>query len=215
MDRRRQPRKRGAGWEGRLLAALSYPANLIFGAVAALALALPVITALASAIALARAFRSWSHDDDDRVFTNTFREFAATWRRSLPLSVVATLVLGVIAADLVFLAYQLSDGGSGVGVIVGAMALPVAAVCPLYALAVAAAAAALPDATARGWLGGAGRLMFSSPGRSFGVFAVAAATAAIGVILPTLLPFIVFALPVYAAVRLWLPRPPEAAGPRR
>lgn len=205
MSDRRRPKKKSR-WEGRLLAALVYPANLILGGLAALILSLGIITILPAAIALARAFADWTHSGNDGVFTNTFRQFADTWRRSWLLGVGATVVAAVVIVDLVFLAYQLSEGGSAFGVIAGAAMLPMAVFCLVFSLAITAAAARLSDATAQDWLKDAARTILSMPLRSFGVLAVTTATAAFGVLLPTMIPFIALAVPVYAAVRLWIPR---------
>ncbi|MEV8249877.1 hypothetical protein AB0O87_02980 [Microbacterium sp. NPDC076768] len=212
MTPSRERSKRKPRWEQSLLAALAYPANLVLGAVAVLILALPVVTAFSATIALARAFAAWTHNRDDAVFTNTFRQFALTWRRSLPLSIASTGVLVVVAGNIIFLAMQLANGSDPFGLLIAAAMLPFTLVLLAYALAVAAASARIPDATRKEWVAGGWALLLGLPRRSLGVLTVAIGTGIVSVLIPTMAPFLVFSLPVYAAVRLW---PTAATGEKQ
>ncbi|MGV8896083.1 MAG: DUF624 domain-containing protein [Rhodoglobus sp.] len=207
----RQPKsgtRRVPRWERTLLGALTYPGNIILGSVAVLVLSLGVITALPAAIALARAFASWTAHGDDKVFTNTFREFARTWRRTLGLGVVAVVVFGIMVADGLFLSFQLSLPGGSLALLFSAAVLPLSAVACVYTVAITAAATLNTEANASTWIREAFVLMLGSPRRSLLVLLTVVAVVVTCLLLPTLAPFAAIAVPVYVGVRCWGPRPP-------
>lgn len=188
-----QPRRASARWEHSALRLLAYPANLAFAGVAAFALALPVVTWFAAAVACGRSLDAWQSADDDRVFTNTFREFARTWRRSLPLSVAATLVLGVAVADWVFL----SAREGGLATLLAAAFVPVAGALLLVAVYVPAASAVEPDAGARLWLRRAVGFVFLAPLRSAGLLVAVFTWLVLCLVVPTLFPFLGLSVPTF------------------
>ncbi|MDJ0335341.1 DUF624 domain-containing protein [Salinibacterium sp. G-O1] len=207
----RQPKsgtRRVPRWERTLLGALTYPGNIILGSVAVLVLSLGVITALPAAIALARAFASWTAQGDDKVFTNTFREFARTWRRTLGLGVVAVVVFGIMVADGLFLSFQLSQPGGSLALLFSAAVLPLSALACVYTVAITAAATLNTEANASTWIREAIVLMLGSPRRSLLVLLTVVVVVVTCVLLPTLAPFAAVAVPVYVGVRCWGPRPP-------
>lgn len=187
--------QRGGGerWEHSALRWLSYPANLAFAGIAAFLLAIPVVTWLAAAVACGRALDSWLRDGDDRVFTNTFRELGRTWRRSLPMSVAATVVVGVLAVDWVFLSNR---GGAWATTLAAAM-LPVAAVLLMIATYLPAASAVDRDAGSRRWLRHAASLMFLSPLRSIGLLVVVVTWLVLCLVVPTIFPFLGLSVPAF------------------
>ncbi len=195
-------------WERTLLGALTYPGNIILGSVAVLVLSLGVITALPAAIALARAFARWTADGDDKVFTNTFREFASTWRRTLGLGVIAVVVFGIMVADVLFLSFQLSQPGGSLALLFTAAVLPLAAVACVYTVAITAASTLTTESKASAWVREAFVLMLGSPSRSLLVLLTVIVVVVVSVLLPTLAPFAAIAVPVYVGVRCWGPRPP-------
>ncbi|PXA67250.1 DUF624 domain-containing protein [Cryobacterium arcticum] len=191
------------GWEHRLLAALAYPANLAFVGVAALLLAVPIVTILPASIAAGRALRAWLQDGETAVFTATFREFGATWRRTLPLGVGSVVVVFLLLVDSVFLGQQLSAaeaGASPVALILAAAAVPVAVAVTLLLLALPVAGAKSPDATARQWLVESGYLIARRPIQALLLLATVAFFVLTCYLLPTLVPFFGLSLPVYLAI---------------
>lgn len=198
MTARRAPR-----WEQKLLTALSYPANLALGGAAAFLLGLGVVTLLPALIALARALHSWRRDGDDAVFTNTFREFARTWRRSIGLGIVVGLSLMLLTVDALFLLAQLTTNSQSLAVAFAAAAIPVAAVLLLGLLAVPIAAARLPQARMREWLLVAGHLIAAQGLRSLFLLVLTLAFLATCLLLPTVLPFFGYSIPLYFALITW------------
>ncbi|MBH0097704.1 DUF624 domain-containing protein [Salinibacterium sp. NSLL150] len=191
-----------------MLTALTYPGNIFLGSLAVLVLSLGIITVLPAAIALARAFARWIVDGDDKVFTNTFREFRDTWRRTLGLGIIATVVLAIMVGDGVFLAYQLAQGGGSIALMLSAAVIPVAAgVCVLF-VSTTAAATLSPEADARTWIRDGFLLMLQHPRRALFVSFTVAVTLVVSILLPTIAPFAAIALPVYVGVRAWGPKPP-------
>ncbi|MEV8268389.1 DUF624 domain-containing protein [Microbacterium sp. NPDC076911] len=200
---RARPPARKSRWESSLLSALATPANIVLGGVAAFLLGLGIITALPAMIALARALTRWMRDKDDAVFTNTFREFASTWRRSLPLGIFAAFVTLVLAADVFFLLVQMTTGSSTLVIVFAAAAVPIGVVFLLMLLAVPVAASRLADETRREWMNEVGNMLLRHPGRSFAMLVVGAAITVGCALLPTLIPFVALSLPVYAGLRIW------------
>ncbi|MDZ8200378.1 YesL family protein [Microbacterium sp. SSW1-59] len=198
-----RPRK-APRWEGRALGALMYPANVVVGAIAVLILSVPVVTILPATLALSRAYAAWVHEGDDAVFTNTFREFRATWRRSLPLGLGATVILAVLVVDGVFLIRELTAETPSIGLLFAAATVPLAVAAAVYFFAVAAAGAAAPDGSRRDWLALGGRLMLAMPGRSLAVAAVVVVCVLASTLLPTLAPFVLISVPAVTATGLWL-----------
>lgn len=186
-----------------MLTWLSYPMNIALGGIAAFLLALPIVTLLPAMIALGRALTRWICDGDDSVFTNTFREFAATWRRSLPMGVVAAVVLVVLVADFLFLAIQVTTGNSGLEIVMAAAAVPFSILALMLGLAIPIAAATLPAGTRREWLRGAVVVIVRGPARSILVFVGACAVVAVCVLVPSLAPFVVLSGPLLLGVVLW------------
>ena len=204
----RPPRNRPApaaarGWEQRLLAAMAYPANLAFVGVAALILALPVVTILPASVAAARALRLWLQDGETAVFTATFREFGATWRRTLPLGVASVAVVLLLLVDSVFLGQQLSAAGAGaspVALVLAAATVPVALAVTLLLLALPVAAARSREGTRRQWLLEAGYLIARRPVQALIMLAIVLVFVLTCYLLPTLVPFFGLSLPVYLAL---------------
>ncbi|HEY8471133.1 MAG TPA: hypothetical protein VIL37_00655 [Natronosporangium sp.] len=192
----RPPARPRGRWAQRLLAFLAYPANLALAGLAGFLLALPVVTWLVAWIAAGRAMHAWLAEGDQRAFVNTFREFAAVWRRSLPVSVPATVVVTVLSVNLLFLGSQ----DTPVAFLFGAATIPVAAGVALVALMLPAAAAIEPDARMRQWLRGAVALAAARPLRSLLLLAIVAAFGATCTLLPTIVPFFGVSLPVWLAL---------------
>lgn len=187
-----------------MLAFLSYPTNIILGGIAAFILALPLVTLLPSAIALTRAFARWRENGDDAVFTNTFREFGATWKRSLGIGAVSFGLLTILATDIAFLAAQLSNkNGSQIAILFSAAVIPVGVLVTLLLLAIPVAAGQQSDATAREWIRAAFALFLTKPFQSLKVLVVLATVLISCVALPTLIPFISISIPTYLAAILW------------
>ncbi|MPZ25002.1 MAG: hypothetical protein GEV12_00745 [Micromonosporaceae bacterium] len=185
-----RPRRR---WEERTLAVLAYPANLALAGVAGFLLALPVVTWLVAWVAAGRALHGWLAGDDHRAFTGTFREFAATWRRSLPASVLATLVVVVLATNLLFLGSQ----DTPVAFLFGMATIPVAAAVALVVLMLPAAAAFDRDASMGEWLRAAAGLAVARPLGSLVLLVVVAGFGLTCAVLPTIVPFFGISLPVW------------------
>lgn len=200
---RPRPKASKSRWESSLLSALATPANIVLGGLAAFLLALGVITALPAMIALARALTRWLRDKEDAVFTNTFREFGATWRRSLPLGVFAAFVTLVLAADIVFLLAKMTSGTSTLAIVFAAAAIPVGVIFMLMLLAVPVAASRLPEASRGEWMQEVAQLLLRYPVRSAAMLLIGIAVTVGCVLLPTLIPFVALSLPVYAGLRVW------------
>lgn len=194
---------RSPRWEQRLLALCAYPANIGLGGVAAFLLALPLVTLLPAAIALARAFALWRTNGDDAVFTNTFREFAATWRRSIGVGILAFVSVALLAVDGVFLTAQLSSGSASLAVLFAAAAIPVAIVVGMALLAIPVAAARNRDGSMREWLSLAGHLIAVMPLRSLFLLAFTVAFLVTCLLLPTVLPFVGVSVPIFFAIITW------------
>jgi uncharacterized membrane protein YesL len=193
----RRPRRR---WEDSLLGALAYPANLAFAGVATLILSLGVVTTLPACIASARALSGWLRHGDTAVFTSIFRQFARTWRRSLPLGVASALVVAVLVVDIVFLSAQLSGGTPLVALLMTAATVPIAIAVSLILLAIPVAATRSPEAGPKQWMIEAGYLVARRPGRAIFLLALVIALALTFYLLPTLAPFFGLSLPVYLAL---------------
>lgn len=183
-------------WEGKALRWLSYPANLAFSGLAGFVIALGVLTWLCAAVAIGRSLHRWLEDGDDRVFTNTFRELAGTWRRTLPLSVAATLALALVVADLLFLGTRSSPWA----LLLTAAIVPLAALLAVVLIHIPAAAALAPGARGRQWVRLAMMLVLSAPGRTLAVLAVSATWVALCTVVPTLVPVLGLSVPVFAAL---------------
>jgi uncharacterized membrane protein YesL len=208
-SRRPAPPRTGRGWEQRLLAAMAYPANLAFVGLAAVLLSLPVITILPASVAAARALRGWLREGDTAVFTATFREFGATWRRTLPLGVGSVAVVFLLLVDSVFLGRQLSPAAGGAGpvaLVLAAATVPVALAVLLLLLALPVAAARSPSATRRQWLLEAGYLVARRPVQALLLLALVVSFGLTCYLLPTLVPFFALSLPVYLALVTLDPR---------
>lgn len=196
--------QRHKGWEQKVLGFLSYPANIVLGGLAAFLLALPVVTLMPAAIALARAFSSWRDTGNDEVFTNTFREFAATWRRSLGLGFVALVPLALLVGDILFLLARLADeGGNPLALLISAAFIPVAAVLCLMLLAIPVAAAHEREGSWRTWLRAAAVLVVMKPLNSFMVLLVLLTVLLVCIVFPTMIPFIGISAPIYLALVFW------------
>lgn len=214
-----QRRAAGHGWEQTALRVLAYPANLAFAGVAGLLLALPLVTALPAAIAVGRSLDGWLREDSTTVFTSTFREFAATWRRTLPLGALGAVVVGFLVFDGWFLWAQVTSGTSGLALAIGAASVPVAISVALMLLALPVAASRNRDGTAKEWLIEAGYLVTTRPLRATILLVLAVAVLVTLVLVPTVLPFFGFSVPVYLALTSLggsAPTPPARRGhPRR
>lgn len=180
-------------WEERALAVLAYPANLAFAGLAGFLLSLGVVTWLSAWVAVGRALRSWSVDEDDRVFTNTFRAFAGTWRRTLPWSVAATVIAVVLGVNLLFLGRQHSP----VALVLAMASIPVVVAFGLAVLTAPAMSARLPEATMRQWLVTGIAVAGRRPFASLVLVAIVGAFGATCVLLPTIAPFLGVSVPVW------------------
>jgi uncharacterized membrane protein YesL len=196
---------RGA-WEQKALGAMSYPANLAFAGVAAFVLALGVVTWMSAASAAGRALHSWQNDGDDQVFSRTFREFAATWRRTLPASIAATVIAAMIGLNLIFLGSR----DTPVAFLFGMATIPLAATLLLIVLMLPVAASWDRDGTMREWLRGAVVLAAQRPLASLVLLAIVVAFGLTCVILPTIVPFLGISLPVWLALVTSRPDPGAA-----
>lgn len=196
---RRGVRKEG-GWEQTALRVLSYPANLAFAGIAAFVLSIGLITALPAAIAAARSMDGWLREDSTTVFTSTFREFAATWKRSLPMGVLALLLMVVLSGNFYFLWLQITEGTSGVALAIGAASVPVAISVILMLLAIPVAASRNKDGTAREWIVESVYLLVRRPIQAAFLLILTGATLFTCVLLPTIAPFLGISLPAYLAL---------------
>ncbi|RYV52122.1 hypothetical protein [Pengzhenrongella frigida] len=203
-------RRERRSWEQGLLAALAYPANLAFAGVATFLLALPLVTALPAAIAGARAMDGWLRHGDDTVFTATFREFAATWRRTLPLGALSLVVVALLGVDGAFLWSRLVGGGSA-ALLLAAATIPVTVTVALVLLAVPVAATRSPDGSWRSWLVEAGYLVARRPARAGVLLLLTVAFALTCVLVPTVIPFFGLSVPVYLALVSLGPSSPGSA----
>ncbi len=202
-------RARKPGWEATALRILTYPANLAFAGFAGFFLALGVVTALPAAVAATRSMDGWLREDSTTVFTSTFREFAATWRRTLPLGVLAAVVVAIVTVDILFLWAQVTEGTSGLALAIGAATIPVAISVAMMLLAVPVAASRNQDGTVREWLIEAGYLVTRRPFRATVLLALTIAFALTCILLPTIIPFFGLSVPVYLALTsLGGPTPP-------
>jgi uncharacterized membrane protein YesL len=179
---------------------MAYPANLAFAGLAAFLLALPLVTALGATVAAARSMGRWLREGDDAVFTATFREFAATWRRTLAPGVAAVAVVVMLSVDAVFLWRQLTGGTSPIALLLAAGTVPVAVAVALVLLALPVAAARAPDASAKAWLMEAGYLIARRPMRAAILLVITVAFALTCYLLPTAVPFFGLSVPVYLAL---------------
>lgn len=180
-------------WEHKALAILEYPANLAFAGMAAFLLSLPLVTWLSAWVAVGQALHAWRTDGDDRVFTNTVRAFAATWRRTLPASVAATAIVAIMTIDVIFLGTR----DTPVAFLFGAATVPFAVALVLVATLLPAVAARRPDGTMRDWSRMAVVVAASRPVASLGLAAVVVAFGLTCVLLPTIVPFLAGSVPVW------------------
>lgn len=192
-----RPRRR---WEERLLAALTYPANLVLVGLAATVIALGVVTVLPAAVAASRALDSWLREGEDAVFTGTFRELRATWHRTLPLGVAATVCTAVLTVNAMFLWHRSEGGTDGPALVLGAATVVVGCALALLVLAIPVAATRSPDAGPRAWVVEAAALVAGRPVRSVVLLALVAALLATLWLLPTLAPFVAISVPAYLAL---------------
>jgi len=190
------------GWEGRLLGVLVHPMNVAAAGLAAAVLSLGVVTAVPAVIAASRSMRRWLDGEEHAVFTGVFREFAATWRRSLPLGVGVVVVMAMLVVDIAFLTAQLEQGSAIATALLAATA-PVALALGLLLLALPASAALQPDASARAWLVGAGALVARRPFTALLLLIGEVTFALLCYLFPTLLPFFGASLPAYLALLVW------------
>jgi uncharacterized membrane protein YesL len=192
-----RPRRR---WEERLLAGLAYPANLALAGLAATVIALGIITVLPAAVAASRALDAWLREGEDAVFTGTFRELRATWRRTLPLGVGATVCTAVLTVNAVFLWHRSEGGTDGPALVLGAATVVVGCSLALLVLAIPVAATRSPDAGARAWGVEAAALVAGRPVRAVVLLALVVALLATLWLLPTLAPFVAISGPAYLAL---------------
>jgi uncharacterized membrane protein YesL len=185
---------------------LAYPGNLTLSGIAGFLLALPVVTWLAAAIAVGRALHRWRGEGDDRVFTNTFREFAASWRTGVPLSVAATALVALVAIDW---AYLSSRDGPVVALLAAAL-VPVCLLLLAVVVHLPAASALDPGGGARAWVVGAVRIVVLAPLDA--VLAVVASVTwlALCLVVPTLVPFLGLSVPAFAGLVAARRVPPRA-----
>lgn len=178
-------------------------------------LALPLVTALPAAVAVGRSLDGWLREDSTTVFTSTFREFAVTWRRTLPLGAIVVVVVGFLAFDGWFLWAQVTGGTSGLAVAIGAASVPVAISVALMLLALPAAASRNRDGTAKEWLIEAGYLVTTRPLRAMILLALTIAALLTLALVPTVIPFFGFSVPVYLSLTSLGGSGPHAAGAAR
>lgn|GEM_PF-5788986 len=190
-------------WEDQLLRVLAYPANLALTGVAAFLLALPLVTALGASVAATRSMQRWLRDGDDAVFTNTFREYAATWRRTLVPGLAAVAAVGVLLVDATFLWRQLSGGTggtSGLALLLAAGTVPVDLSVALLLLAWPVAATRTPEGSAKAWAVEAGYLIARRPARAAVLLFITVSFGLTCLFLPTAVPFFGLSVPMYLAL---------------
>ncbi|PFG32362.1 putative membrane protein YesL [Sanguibacter antarcticus] len=194
VTERRAP---GTGWEQTALRILTYPANLALAGAAGFILALPVVTAVPAVLAVARSLDGWMREDSTTVFTSTFREFAATWRRTLPFGILSVVVVGLLAFDAWFLWAQVASGTSGLAIAVGGASIPVAVSVVVILLVLPVAVCRNRDGTMKQWLAEAGFLAITHPVQTTVQLILAAVVLATLGLVPSMLPFFGISLPVY------------------
>lgn len=185
-------------WEHTVLRLLAYPAYLGLLNLGWLVLALPVVTWLSAAAAMTRAMHAWLAEDDQRPFTNTFRFFRESWRRTLPVSLASTAVLLVAAGNVAFLR---DTGGRAAGLLLAAQ-LPLLAAVAVYLAALIPVMALWPDLEPRSWLREALVLVARHP--AFAAIHLILLLTLVGVLLivPTLAVFCCASLPAFWSLRL-------------
>jgi uncharacterized membrane protein YesL len=142
----------------------------------------------------------WKREGADAVFTTTFREFAATWRRTLVPGVAAVAVMGVLSVDAVFLWRQLTGGTSPIALLLAAGTIPLDIAVALLLLAFPVAAAHSRDDSAKTWLVEAGYLIMRRPARATVLLLITIAFTLTCYLLPTVVPFFGLSVPVYLAL---------------
>jgi hypothetical protein len=85
------------------LGLLRYPSSLFLANLAAILFLLPVVTWLSGLIGATRVLRSIGHTDDE-AFLGVGRCVRKSWRRDLPAAAGIPLVLGMVTANMVWLA---------------------------------------------------------------------------------------------------------------
>ena len=183
-------------WETSLLGWLTPLSHLALTGLAAFLLALPLVTAPAAAVAAGVALKWTREDDDDSAFLGTFRAWRETWRRTLGVSILGSLLATVVVVNWLFL---LNRESAMAIVVLGAM-VPVTVLLLLLLVHFPAAVAWDPDGTATDWLRGSLALSLASPLRSLSVCVVVVTWIALCLLLPTIVPF--FGLSVPALVGL-------------
>lgn len=180
-------------WEHRVLAVLAYPANLALAGVAAFLLTVPIVTWLPAWVAAGRALHRWLTEGDDRVFTTTLREFAATWRRTVPAGLVATVVAAMFVVNLIFLGSR----DTPVAFLLAMAMLPVGVAGLVVAVMLPVAAARRPEAAMREWLTDVVTLAVTRPLASVVLVVLVVAFGLTCVLLPTIIPFFGLSVPVW------------------
>lgn len=189
-----QPARRGesVSWETATLGWLSYPANLAFAGVAAFVLALPVVTAVSAATAAGVALERWRAGDEGGVFFGTFKAWRSTWRRTLGVSVLGTVLSAIMVVNWLFLLNQESPVAL---VLLGAL-IPLTLVLLLVLVHFPAAVAGHTAGAPREWLRAAFMLSLARPLRSLGVCVLVITWGAFCLLLPTIIPFFGLSVPV-------------------
>ncbi|WP_418275364.1 hypothetical protein ACNHYB_10880 [Isoptericola jiangsuensis] len=203
------PPRRTGGWEATTLRLLTYPANIVLGGLVAFVLAVPLVTLLPVAVALARALSVWHVQGDDAVVTSLLRELRATWRRTWRAGLVVGVAVALLVIDVLFLLSRFATSGAGLAALLVGAAVPVACALLLMLLLVPVSSSRDREGDLRSWAGHAATLVVGSPGRALLVLVLAAAVVGICVVLPTIGPFVLLSLPLDLAVRTWPAREEE------
>ncbi len=134
-------------WESTALRWLEWIANPALAGLAFCLLAVGVVTWLPALAAAAHVLYRWRSEGEHQVFTGVFAAFGDYWRTLWRDGLVATAVLAVLAANLVFLGGRSSLAAFALFAVQAGI---VAALVP-YHLCLAAVAGRLPGRPVRDW----------------------------------------------------------------
>lgn len=189
-------------WESVLLRWLAYPANIAFAGAAAFLLALPLVTWLSALVAAGVALREWREEGEDRVFTRTFSAWRATWRRTLPFSVVASALVALFIVNLGFLTSRATPTAA----IMAAAMFPVLLLAVAWVIHLPAAVGASAEGSRREWTVTTTYLLVRSPLRASAALVATLTCWALCSVLPTLIPFVGLSIPAYCGLVSSRPR---------
>ncbi|MET9917654.1 DUF624 domain-containing protein [Streptomyces sp. NPDC006435] len=168
-----------SGWPTllRRLEFIAYPAA---AGAAFTVLALGVVTWLPALAAMGYALQRWRAEGDSRCFVHTFTAFPRYWRALWRHSLVSTVAVFVLVANIVHL---LGRSEPWTFVLLAAQ-VGIAAALAIHHVALAAEAGRSPDGTVRTWSRGALALGFGSPARGTALLGAVVSAALLSLVVP-------------------------------